>query len=345
MINFTSFKPFLMVSLLFLCSFNTYENCDELEEDAAVSVIRICNFAGGNNLSPPSCQWEITMDENTCTGIITGKSFIANLSTVPPTPYETYSMPQNMPDLYFQYSINGGTPQITSQSYNEFIFHNETHPANPAHGEPFYFIYDVDITIDINLDGQCEEAGVNAEVPIEITMVDQFGNVYPVDSYANPNEVYSCKVFVETCHTCNPNFCLVNEPEPIYFGKACGECTKTCDGPIFTPQWRTDSDEEIRIEISKLKENILNEEDIFNFTIQPNPFSKNFTIQYHAENTTNIEIEILDIKGQRILYTLKKLNKGFNSIDIESSSCKQGIYFCKIKTPTKIITKKIIKLD
>lgn len=68
----------------------------------------------------------------------------------------------------------------------------------------------------------------------------------------------------------------------------------------------------------------------------PNPVSDSFIVKYPPNN--NSKISILDINGRKVKTQLN-INE---TIDI--SDLRPGIYFLKVKTGIKVITKKIVKI-
>ena len=83
---------------------------------------------------------------------------------------------------------------------------------------------------------------------------------------------------------------------------------------------------------------IENFENIYNFSIYPNPTNSNITISCH-DNIT--EIEIIDFQGQ--IVKSKLVQSSIESIDL--SEFKEGIYFLKIKNGTNTCIQKVCKVN
>jgi len=79
----------------------------------------------------------------------------------------------------------------------------------------------------------------------------------------------------------------------------------------------------------------------FNFDVYPNPTTGEVFIDIDLENNSTVNIEITDISG-KIIRTKTITDILNSSISFDLSNERSGVYFCKILTNTKTITKKII---
>lgn len=76
----------------------------------------------------------------------------------------------------------------------------------------------------------------------------------------------------------------------------------------------------------------------------PNPFMKDFTIQYQVQQPQKVSIEVFDVKG-KLIYIHNEYHKdGIYQKNIYNINklCK-GVYFCRLKYKNKIETHRIIK--
>jgi hypothetical protein len=82
---------------------------------------------------------------------------------------------------------------------------------------------------------------------------------------------------------------------------------------------------------------------IENSTLQlfPNPSSNLVNIQFSGVQVGNIVIDIIDLNGKQIQEVYRGAHEGQQTYQWFSSSVK-GIYFCRISTNKKVITKPII---
>ncbi|MDP8232823.1 MAG: T9SS type A sorting domain-containing protein, partial [Candidatus Zophobacter franzmannii] len=83
----------------------------------------------------------------------------------------------------------------------------------------------------------------------------------------------------------------------------------------------------------------------------PNPFNPTTTISYSvASNNENVEIAIYDIRGRRIRTLInKQISRGEHEIiwdgnDENSQSVASGVYFYRLSTESKTISKKMVLL-
>ena len=79
----------------------------------------------------------------------------------------------------------------------------------------------------------------------------------------------------------------------------------------------------------------------------PNPFNPETTISYNLKKDGDVELDIYNIKGQKVKSLMKEYQKEGNHKVVwngENESGKRvssGVYFCKIKTKDEVITRKM----
>jgi len=82
------------------------------------------------------------------------------------------------------------------------------------------------------------------------------------------------------------------------------------------------------------------------FTISPNPMNSATLIQYTLHHNSPVTLKILDLSGRDIVTLVnEKQQQGEQEVVFNSNSLPAGVYFCVLKTPQTIETKKIIKLN
>ena len=88
----------------------------------------------------------------------------------------------------------------------------------------------------------------------------------------------------------------------------------------------------------------------FGVSNYPNPFNPTTTIEYSLPSETNVELDIFNIKGQKVKTLAQGGHKagvhsvtwnGNNSFGKQVSS---GIYFYRLKTNSKTVNRKILLL-
>lgn len=92
------------------------------------------------------------------------------------------------------------------------------------------------------------------------------------------------------------------------------------------------------------------EQSVLELTNYPNPFNPETRISFYLENDTKIELDIFNIKGQRVTTLVKdNLTKGRHyfdwlGTDFKGSRVASGVYFYRIKTNSATQTRKILLL-
>jgi hypothetical protein len=76
----------------------------------------------------------------------------------------------------------------------------------------------------------------------------------------------------------------------------------------------------------------------------PNPFHGTTTIKFNLERSGYVELSIYDITGKKLHTVLNcEMNAGGYKIELDAHGMQNGLYFCVLKTGTKIQTTKMIK--
>ena len=77
----------------------------------------------------------------------------------------------------------------------------------------------------------------------------------------------------------------------------------------------------------------------------PNPFNTTTKIEFSIPYTQNVKIAVYDLTGRKIqTLTAQNYNSGFYTINFDASELTSGIYFIRLITHNKIITKSITLL-
>lgn len=77
-----------------------------------------------------------------------------------------------------------------------------------------------------------------------------------------------------------------------------------------------------------------------NISLYPNPSQGIFTMSAHFVQTSDVNINIIDVLGN-VVYTSKKQGLKDNEIDFDLSAIAKGIYFVQVKTNKETLTKRI----
>jgi hypothetical protein len=73
----------------------------------------------------------------------------------------------------------------------------------------------------------------------------------------------------------------------------------------------------------------------------PNPAGENISLQSLTFNHQNMVVEIHDLNGRKLIEKHFKIDN--ETIEMDISKLKSGVYFYRLVFENKIITKKIIK--
>jgi hypothetical protein len=78
-------------------------------------------------------------------------------------------------------------------------------------------------------------------------------------------------------------------------------------------------------------------------SIYPNPFSRTLTINFHSENTDEIEMSIKDVYGNTVENSIRKMSTGMNVLEwTPSANILQGSYIVTLKDSDSYYIKKVI---
>jgi len=78
------------------------------------------------------------------------------------------------------------------------------------------------------------------------------------------------------------------------------------------------------------------------FQNQPNPFSNNTIINYYLPISSNIEFNVYDIVGNKVIHKEENASKGKNSISISKNNLSSGIYIYEIVNGKDAIRKRMV---
>ncbi|MCL1827744.1 MAG: carboxypeptidase regulatory-like domain-containing protein, partial [Candidatus Cloacimonetes bacterium] len=82
----------------------------------------------------------------------------------------------------------------------------------------------------------------------------------------------------------------------------------------------------------------------------PNPFNPSTMIVFDKANDGKVLIEIYNLKGQKVktlidrFYTAGKYTVEWNGLDTHNAPCSSGLYFYRMQTEDKVLTKKMVLL-
>lgn len=89
---------------------------------------------------------------------------------------------------------------------------------------------------------------------------------------------------------------------------------------------------------------ILNEQNITDIEVFPNPFGENFSIQYETIQNEDVVLEIFDTTGNlKFTTTFQHMTSGIYQQSIENLTLEKGIYICKVRSNKSQNTIKLLR--
>ncbi len=82
-----------------------------------------------------------------------------------------------------------------------------------------------------------------------------------------------------------------------------------------------------------------------NITIQffPNPVKEQLNISYFANSIEDVKLQLININGKIVYENTRLIQSGNNTIILSMSQLQNGLYFCRIQSGNKSVSKLIIK--
>jgi len=302
--------------------------------------IKICDFRHLPSSSQSQCNPTAAELTNIggCQGVVKAFVRVANLATNPIFG-NTYSLPSNVPDMYYEYTVDGVVNTIGP--INQFVY-NFNHKDQNGNNQP---IYEFESDMIFDLTGECK-APMATNIFFDVRIVDDAGILYNLDNHGSTSGIFTCLVFEETCNFCHPT-CQGSELQ--YPGLlACGEPCQGCAPPNKLVRQPDNSltgsaSQEALTIVNEIIEKEIIENQLQEVTISPNPFSDRLEISLPSNLEAESVIEIIDSKGSVVLKKNVEA-KSENSINLDMNDLSNGLYYCRILAGKEVITKKIVKI-
>ncbi len=75
----------------------------------------------------------------------------------------------------------------------------------------------------------------------------------------------------------------------------------------------------------------------------PNPFNPKTTIKFYNSSLGEVKLSVYNLKGEEVARLVNgKMEQGFNSVEFDATHLNSGVYFYKLETKEKNLTKKMI---
>lgn len=324
-------------NLLFLCCILSSPTILEAHNPAEfvciANPIKICGQR--NQLSPgqhglcPTGTIPATFNSNCRDGYVELSAYTTNLVKAPQKG-QTYSWPSKYPDLHLEWEYDSGV-FVTSAKLNSWTYIGKVDGISV-----FECPLDV-VPLILEANYQCQ----NIPTPEVHTMVVKIvtpaaGNgydIYPIHNYNGPHDIFSCKVFTETCAACSlPTgvFCAALE-EPIYDVDVCLDCTG-CDS---SESANNNTDKQSKAAPAAQ----------ISMQVQPNPFSSQTNLNYVTNQNGAVNISIYNAQGTQLSIKNEMSYTGKNSFDLNMANLPNGIYYIEVSDGVNVNLQRVVKMQ
>ncbi len=169
----------------------------------------------------------------------------------------------------------------------------------------------------------------NSSTGVNLSYFWSFGDgntstlAFPSYTYTTPGPFYLCLTISDTVNSCTSTYCDSIGSNGIVL-KQTG-FTINVQSPIATS-------------IDEATKNI-----ILNWSIYPNPFKENVTIEFVLKDNSAIEIFATDLIGNTVdVISNEMMQSGINNVKWNANKLSNGIYLVTIKTETSLQVKKVV---
>lgn len=237
--------------------------------------------------------------------------------------------------IFFAYSQCSPDPQYTAPGiYPDSTTGLADATVNQPYSQVITVITPLDTNVDIN--------GIPIDVTVQTIEVTSVTGLPPNFTYTClvpdcifPGGSTSCAILTSTS---DPTLADVGTYQIIF------NTTTTVDAGIGLPITQDDVIDYYYLDILG-PTSVINYVEKSSFELKdiyPNPTSNNVKIQFVLGFSDNIEFKINNIYGQEIYSSYLKADRGVNTINYNTSSLADGIYFYSISNGIQTKTKKMI---
>ena len=229
---------------------------------------------------------------------------------------EYASFPQEYPTPYLRYEYSPGEFKYTDELENWYLVDEVIGDDGNT-----YFLYRSDQMVKIRLpeDSNCNSKSSTIIFNIEGRLSsysdqNEAWEEYPVLKYASTNDIFSCEVFKDTKHVCDPKL------KPSELTTSIIICA-SCDN-----------------------EELINDLEQSNHPIKnvSNPFSEILEFNYISKDDSELTITLLSQNGSAISTNYLSASKGRNILQIPTETVSNGIYFLSVFDGTENHVEKVI---
>jgi hypothetical protein len=88
---------------------------------------------------------------------------------------------------------------------------------------------------------------------------------------------------------------------------------------------------------------LIEDKDLNEGIISPNPFTNNLSIEVNSLNTGLGKLKIIDAMGKEYYNSMEPITEGLNQIDINTSSFAKGLYIVQLQINGQLVSRKVLK--
>ncbi len=311
---------------------------DDGNDGRTINVLKLCDRSfgtgGGDVISdcPDGTVWA-DVDNTSCTnGVVPIAVFCLDLGPV--SGYDEFiTWPTERDPVYLRYAYDENTDLITNQ-ITQWQYVRDLVLRNGQSYKVFQGAVDVNVAALNNLDCGDGSQNLNFDMDVEILTYDRSNPgyyLYPVDKYGFPGDIFSCDVFPENCHLCNPlpGSGCGGQGFPVYTMNVCLDCDQ-CNIIDNDPL-------DVRKAAPTTASTLLR--------VQPNPFSTFTEYEYQSSKLGEIAVRLLNSDGTTVLLEKQNVSIGKNRYRIEANDLPSGVYYLQIRDGEESQVQRLIKMD
>lgn len=244
-----------------------------------------------------------------------------------PTVGMAYSLPTGVEPMFIQYELDGiaqGTLQAT-----DFTFLGDY-----VNGYPLFVSK---CSTSVNIENFCDtaynpEGGTAPSTNYSSLLVTGTGDRYPVEDYAEEDEVFSCSVFRVNRNNCG---LFVGDPidSPTSIGST-GSLSVPCVDCVDQFTGTSERSSELENDLQAT---------IFSLNVSPIPFREQLLLQYQNPTTKVVQMAIYSVNGQ-LLWQSRVQGEQSDYIQLQTAKWDSGLYFLELRDGEKVQHQKLIKV-
>ena len=307
-----NFKLLFVYSLaLFLCS-PTFAQID-----SRLSLAKICSVDGGgksdNHCKTGTAKGKIVTDSPNEVEII----ILAHAVNIPTTSdNDKVTFPKEYPALHLRYEYSPGVHKYTDPLINWVFIDQIT--ANDGEVHSLYRSYQK-VRVQLPEDAKCnpETFTINFTGDNRLYTYSDKNNKweeYPIYTYAESDDIFSCKIFKETMHVCDPKL------KPMELVTAIDICIP-CENKELESDFEQSSQP---------------------IKMMANPFSETLDFNYISKDDSDLTVTLFSENGKTISTNYLFAKKGHNNLQIPTGAVSNGIYFLSVFDGTENHVEKVI---